>query len=265
MRIHWSDNDRYFGPFTFARERSYRRFGLVLGSGDGDDYPGCRLRMHAFGRTLIVALPPIIKPAREWVDTSRHSWSKGAGGYWDSHEREYGFVFVEGALHLDYGQQTGDSTTDKSKCYFLPWKQWRFVGHRLYGLDGKLFAKLPHRAKFNSPAYAEQKRLEDACPTASFDFDDFDGERITAVTKIEEREWAFGERKFKWLSLFRRNKIRRSLDIRFSAETGKRKGSWKGGTVGHGIDMLPGELHVDAFRRYCAEHNMSFVMPLVGA
>ena len=46
-------------------------------------------------------------------------------------------------------------------------------------------------------------------------------------------------------------KIRRSLDLEFSGETGPEKGSWKGGTVGTGIEMLPGELHEAAFRRYC--------------
>lgn len=35
---------------------------------------------------------------------------------------------------------------------------------------------------------------------------------------------------FKWLSWFGRPKIRRSLDIQFSSETGPEKGSWKGGT-----------------------------------
>ena len=43
-----------------------------------------------------------------------------------------------------------------------------------------------------------------------------------------------------------------------AGETGKRKGSWKGGTIGHSIGMEPGELHESAFRRYCTEHNMVF-------
>lgn len=34
---------------------------------------------------------------------------------------------------------------------------------------------------------------------------------------------------------------------------------WKGGTTGHAINMLSGELHEAAFRRYCAENNMTFV------
>lgn len=74
-------------------------------------------------------------------------------------------------------------------------------------------------------------------------------------THIEEREWKFGTGWFRWLSWFRKPKVSRSLDIRFSEEVGKDKGSWKGGKVGHGIDMLPGELHEAAFRRYCEKEH----------
>jgi hypothetical protein len=92
-----------------------------------------------------------------------------------------------------------------------------------------------------------------------FSFKDFDGEELTARTTIEEREWRFGVGWFKWLSLFRKPKISRYLEIAFSGETGERKGSWKGGTIGHSTEMRSGELHESAFRRYCAEHDMTFV------
>lgn len=257
--IRWSNNDRYFGPFTYA-SGDYKRLAVVLGSGDGDDYPGCRLRISIFRRTLIVALPPIIKPWRKWVDTSRYAWSPNPrGGYWDTGEREYGFTYSEGHLSVALGRATNDSSTEQRWGCFLPWTQWRFIRHSLYGLEGELFADLPHRARWNSPEYEEGRRLEADCPAVAFAFNDFDGERITATTKIEERAWKFGTGWFKWLSLFRRQKVSRSLDIDFSAETGKRKGSWKGGTVGHSIDMRPGELHEVAFRRYCSEHNMEFI------
>jgi hypothetical protein len=78
--IRWSDNDRYFGPFTFARERRSGQFAIMLGSGDGDDYPGCRLRISVGKWTVIAALPPVLKPFRRWVDTSHYEWSKGSGG-----------------------------------------------------------------------------------------------------------------------------------------------------------------------------------------
>lgn len=255
--IRWSDNDRYFGPFTLAAG-DYPRLAFVLGSGDGDDYPGCRLRISAFRRTLIVALPAIIKPWRRWVDTSRYEWSRGPGsGYWDTGAREYGFTYAEGHLSVALGRVTNDSSTEQRWGYFLPWTQWRHVRHSLYRLDGKLFADLPQGRFMDT--YDAVEALKKACPSASFLFDDFDGERITATTRIEEREWRFGERKFKWLSLFRAPKVRRSLDLRFSAEVGKRKGSWKGGTIGTGIDMLPGELHEAAFRRYCQQNRLTFI------
>ena len=85
-----------------------------------------------------------------------------------------------------------------------------------------------------------------------------DGEELTASTNIDEMEWRFGTG---WSNGgcpgSVRNKIRRSLDIRFSAKPANAK-VVKGGTLGHGIDMLPGEMHEAAFRRYCQEHRMVF-------
>lgn len=262
--IRWSDNDRYWGPFTYA-PADYSRMAVVLGSGDGDDSPGCRLRISAFKQTLIVALPPIIKPWRAWVDTSRYEWSRGPdSGYWETHEREYGFSVSEGFLQVFLGRQTHDSSTEQSWSWFLPWTQWRHVRRSFYGLNGEHVATLPDTGKsyLGDPGRWDRERaIEDATPTASFAFKDYDGEALTVTAKIEEREWRFGTGYFKWLSLFRKRRICRSLDLRFSGETGERKGSWKGGTIGHSIDMLPGELHEAAFRRYCEQNRMTFVGP----
>lgn len=269
-RPRWSDNDAYFGPFTFAYDKKYRPFAIDIRSGGDEDMgSGCRLRFSAFGATLLIALPRwVLRPARRWVDTSRYEWSGEGQGYWDIIPREYGFAFSDTgmvggtvALHLSFGRKTHDSSTDQSKCYFLPWTDWRHVRHSLYGLDGKHFADMPHSFRLGESSWEEREKLEAACPKATFAFRDFDGEELTAATKIEEREWRLGTRWCKWLSWFARPKVHRSLDIRFSGETGKRKGSWKGGTLGHGINMLPGELHEAAFRRYCDEHEMEFVAP----
>jgi hypothetical protein len=138
------------------------------------------------------------------------------------------------------------------------------VRKSLYGLQGEHVWTEPQtnwrllNVQENIEAHRKIWEAEESCPTVSFAFTDFDGEALTAKTKIEEREWRAGTGWFKWLSYFRTPIIHRSLDIRFSGETGKRKGSWKGGTVGHSIEMNPGELHESAFRRYCAEHEMKF-------
>ena len=257
--IKWSDNDRYLGPFTLSRNGTFRHTGIILGSGDGDEYAGCRLRISLFGWTLISALPPIIKPWRRWVDTSRHEWSGPAGGYWDTGEREYGFTLSDGYLSIALGRVTNDSDTEQRRGYFLPWTQWRHVRHSFYGLTGNHVWTEPEHRGWDRDAYAVLDAARKEVPVAIFAFKDFDGEELTAKTRIEEREWRFGTGWFKWLSLFRRRKISRDLDIEFSGETGKRKGSWKGGTIGHSITMLPGELHEAAFRRYCDENSMTFL------
>lgn len=267
------EDDHYWGPFTYARERreNGRDFGIVLTSGKGDDDDsfsnGCYVRIHLFGHTLCIVLPAVIKPARVWhtITTeptrSRLIAEGRKPGYWDSWARDYGFCFVDGALHYDYGVQTHDSDTDKSGVWFLPWRQTRTVRHSLYDHRGELFAHLAQKPNYRAwpNRWAAERAIEEACPSVSFEFDDFDGERITVKTRIDEREWRVGTGWFTWLSLIRPSRIGRSLDLRFGSETGKRKGSWKGGTVGHSINMLPGELHEGAFRRYCVEHDMKFI------
>lgn len=272
--IRWSHNDRYFGPFTYAADCSYRPFSVVLGSGRGEDcdwheagQSTCFLRFSALRRTLIIALPQFIQPSRNWVDTSHYGWTNNPrGGYWNIDPREYGFCVLDGHLSVSFGRITDDSSTEQRWGWFFPWKAWRHVRRSLYDLSGSHFATIPERARHNKVGdaawrnhWAVETALEEACPTASFEFDDYDGERIVATTRIEEREWKKGEGRFKWLALFWPRKIQRSLDLRFSSEVGKRKGSWKGGTVGHSIAMLPGELHEAAFRRYCEQNNLIFV------
>jgi hypothetical protein len=236
---------------------------MVLGSGDDDERPGCRLRMSGFGHTLIIALPGIVRP---WKRKVIAHWDAatiarlGRDWYWDTYPREYGFSYggEAGFLQVFLGPHTHDSTTTKIWSKFMPWRSWRHVRHSLYDLDGAHFADMPDRGSYIE-TLPERERLQETCPSATYGFTDFDGEALTATTRIEEREWRLGEGRFKWLSWFRNPNISRSLDIRFSKETGKRKGSWKGGTTGHSITMLPGELHESAFRRYCAEHDMAFI------
>ncbi len=151
-----------------------------------------------------------------------------------------------------------DSSTHRTKVYGIPWLQWRFVRCSLFDLSGEMFANLPqYRLGDNSHIVA--KAIEAAQPKARFTFKDFDGEEITATCRIEEREWKAGDGWFSWVSLFRRNKVHRALDLVFSSEVGRRNGSWKGGTLGHGIEMEAGELHEAAFRRYCDQKELTFI------
>lgn len=231
---------------------------IALCSGDGDEHPGCTLKLIGFVHFVTIPLPPIIKPHRRKVIAG--SWDAatverlGRNWYWDYTEREYGFSISDNNFFNVYlGRQSHDSSTEQRWSCFLPWTSWRHVRTSIYGLQGEHLLDMPQ--KFGDDYW----KARDSAPTASFTFRDFDGEVIVAKCRIEEREWRLGERWFRWLSWFAKPKIRRSLDIAFSAEVGRRKGSWKGGTVGHGIEMEPGELHAEAFARYCVEHKLELI------
>lgn len=260
--LEWTrENDHKWGPFLYAKGKSAGH-AIVVSSGDGDEYRGARLRLSVGGHTFLLALPAVLVPPHrrkvfpnwdaEMVARLGRNW------YWDTTEREFGVSLCHGLLMFRYGRQTHDSSTEKSAGFFLPWTQWRHVRHSFYSADGTLLRSFVDGVDRSwDDEYAFQKSI----PTVDFKFDDFDGERIVAKTKIEEREWRFGTGWFKWLSWFRPAKIKRSLDLEFTAEVGRRKGSWKGGTLGHGIEMKPGETVEETFRRYCDENNLTFVVP----
>jgi hypothetical protein len=242
--------------------------GLALSSGSGD-YPGCKLTIQFPGFYITLRLPQgLLKPECRKVTPG---WDEatierlGRDWYWDCMERRYGGYLHDGFLCIHHGRHTMDSSTDQSWGWFLPWTQWRFVRHSLYDLDGRKLCDLPQWSRKLGGDWFDHRRKEDVeidkQPKAHFDFLDYDGEAIKVRCRVEEREWRFGTGYFKWLSLFRRARISRTVDLDFSKEVGRRKGSWKGGTVGHAVDLLPGESVEFAFRRYCGDHNLTFLGP----
>jgi len=265
-----TDNDKNWGPFTFCKWK--HRFGFHLNSGDGDDEDGYKnhILATAFGYGIRIQIPNIIRPWRIKHDAQ---WDEktiarlGRNWYYQTWRREFGLSLSDMGngydfLQVHFGAQTHDSETTKSWCKHIPWKQWRCVRNSIYKPNGEHFAT-EIRGKF-----FDFMKIKDECPSASFEFEDFDGQKITATCIIEEREWHKGEGWFKWLKYFSTPKIRRSLDIKFSDEVGPEKGSWKGGTLGHGTEMEPNETPMEAFKKYCAkEHKQrgrSFSLRFIG-
>lgn len=75
--------------------------------------------------------------------------------------------------------------------------------------------------------------------------DSFDGEVIPTTIYVEEREW---RRKWLgWTKLFAQ--VSRTIDVHFSKECGKGKGSWKGGTLGCGYNLIPNETPLECLMR----------------
>lgn len=240
-------------------------YSVRLSSGDGEEYKGCTLTVVGFRRYLTLKLPAIIKPKAEKVYPK--SWDAatvarlGRNWYWQYTERQYGMTLFENHFSIHYGLATDSSRTEQRWGCFLPWMEWRFHRMTLYDLHWQIdWTQLEdERGGKGFKRYEVQSAAEARVPKAGFSFKDFDGEVIRALTHLEQREWRRGRGWFKWLSHFYAPKIRYSLAIEFSSEMGPKKGSWKGGTLGHSIETTPGESHETAFRRYCLENNMEFI------
>lgn len=257
-----TDHDKTFGPLTWGKA-TWNPLRFVWSSGDEEegDYRN-DVTVYAFGWVARLWLPNILQPFR--IKHRAIGWDvatvqrMGRDWYYETHPREYGFSLSDGSLQLFLGPQTHDSTTTKSAYWNLPWMHWRFVRHSYCGLNGEyVWTEYERQRVRGVDRFAEQQAAKDETPKCVFEFIDYDKAINQATTLIEEREWHYGTGWFRWLSWFVPPKIRRSLDIAFSAEVGPEKGSWKGGTLGHGIDMLPGELHEAAFRRYCEQEHRS--------
>lgn len=217
-------------------------------------------------------IPNLIKPKTEWVDLSvaflssfQAPWAQNNPepnrGYTKSIAKDYGFTIYDNILFLHYGIQPGcwisndRKNSDHTFVWYFPWTQTRHVRHDLYNLDGTYFATVEGANRLNSNWSKSYEQLVKAVPKIRFQFCDFDGEVIEAECYISEREWHHGSGWFKWLSWFHKPIISRCLEISFNKEVGYEKGSWKGGTMGHGIELRPNESPYSAFCRYGTEYD----------
>lgn len=103
-----------------------------------------------------------------------------------------------------------------------------------------------------SPKKFYNDEWKDKQKSWNYDYtDSYDGEVIPTTIYVDEREW-----RPKWLTWTDRfKKVRTSIDIHFSKECGKKKGSWKGGCIGCGYTLLPNEDPLDCLKRMEVERK----------
>jgi hypothetical protein len=132
----------------------------------------------------------------------------------------YGFQFYDDILWIRYGKEKG-KRTDPSIRIYMPW-HWRHVEHKVLG------DKTRHGFTYRLNNGQVQHRI--------------------ATINPEQRTW-----KRCWLP---HTKTVQTIDITFDDEVGERTGSWKGGTIGCGYVMLPGETPAQTLRRMERERKL---------
>lgn len=133
----------------------------------------------------------------------------------------YGFYFFEDALVLQWGKTTG-RRGDPQKFIYMPWA-WNHREHKI------LSEKETHPYRYIRRSGEVQER--------------------TATINVESRLWTRY-----WLP---HRLYKRTINVEFNDEVGERTGSWKGGTIGCGYDMLTGETPLQCLRRMERERKFT--------
>lgn len=243
------------------------RFEIATSRGGYDDDwrkpAGNDITVELFGRRWEWRIREFIKPiAKSKNDFKRLADQISYTYYVDYTQRRYGAYLFDGHLNVMYGNASDDSSEEQRWSCFVPWSAARFIRTSHYDRDGAKIL-LTHwdaemRAKHGRFTWDLKRAEVEALDNRSvFAFADYDGEEILATCRVDEREWRIGTGIFKWLFYFRRPRIKKSLSLEFSEEVGREKGSWKGGTIGHGIDMEPGESVRHCWARYCDKYHLT--------
>lgn len=220
------------------------------------------LRFSLFGYYVYIRIPEFIKPKVKKVEYNRNGEQITYNNFI---RRHYAFSINVDSFCVYYGQQPDQwvadkpEESDKSWYWHYPWKQWYQISHKVFYGDNQVIEENTKGAIPRLDAWRDFREKLDKIPKYRFTFNDYDGEEIQVEAYIEERIYRInsgGKKNFWWfLPLFIKDNKVRSLDLDFKPGYGKRKSSWKGGTCGHSIELLPNETPQDAFIRYGTEKD----------
>lgn len=159
---------------------------------------------------------------------------------WDPFEimESWGAACGEGTLHLHWGRHT--------KVLWIPWRNWVQVAHDVRQATGNWTpfvgswerGKAPDRRHVETLPYRYMLRSGEV-------------QARTAAVSVERRVRRL--RMLRWLPWFQRTT--HAIDVTFSDEVGERSGSWKGGCIGCGYELKPGETAPQCLKRMETERR----------
>jgi hypothetical protein len=145
--------------------------------------------------------------------------------------QQWGFSLCDDALHLRWNE--------RGKVVWLPWFNKVHQRHEVRRADGSW---VPFVGSWEEK---EPDGREVFTLPYTYILRNGTPQHRTATVFVDRRSWR--PRWFTWTSLFENS--RQSIDVEFNEEVGEQAGSWKGGCVGCGWDMLPGETAEQTLRR----------------
>ena len=162
----------------------------------------------------------------------------------------YGFYFYSDrhwfpdTICFNYGM--------KYKFFDLPWSlQWYRTSY--FMSDGEWEHEYKERKIHDVHSEEFNKRKFRQKESYTYVLNSGEVQKRIATVTVDEREW---RRKWlMWSNLF--NRIRTTIGVEFNDEVGERSGSWKGGTLGCGYEILPNETPLMCLRRMEKERKFN--------
>jgi hypothetical protein len=167
-----------------------------------------------------------------WVPSSKRE-------PWMREWQRFGFSWTDDALHFHWNEM--------SKVWWIPWLNKVHQRHEVRRVDGSW---VPFVGSWEQK---ESDGREEFTLPYCYILRNGTPQHRTATVFVERRAWR--PKWFQWSSIF--EKSRQSIDVCFDDEVGERSGSWKGGCVGCGWEMLPGETAEQTLRRMERERKFN--------
>lgn len=171
----------------------------------------------------------------------------------------FGFSYADAALHLRWGKRT--------KVIWMPWDWGANIRNEVQNEKGEFVL-----ASDVMESIARKWLLRAGVSRDSlWNLNIPDGRKMYESTyryilkngEVQERvaKYYVGEREWRW-RIFHPlaigpKKVSRTINIDFDKEVGEGTGSWKGGCLGCGYEMLPGETPEQTLRRMERERKFS--------
>lgn len=210
-------------------EAYWKRWGLVFefiytGQEDEDKLPWM-LHAHFLVFSLFLHFPCSLIP-----NSKKEKWRRD----WQC----WGFAFFEDAIHFYWGEHAG--------IWYLPIFHKVFQRHEVLRADGSW---VPFVGTW------EQDKEPDgrAVFTAPYAYKLENGTIQLREASVYVERWAWRPKWLQWTRAF--ESVRQCIEVTFSDEVGERRGSWKGGCIACGYDMLPGETPQATLRRMQRERK----------
>jgi hypothetical protein len=167
-------------------------------------------------------------------------------GIQDCESAAWGFNYHNDTIWIYIGGGGNFEGGKKWITIDMPWQiDWYRTSTLLYGStwfhETKNNRKTWNGSNIRTYDWLEENKWKETHPY----IDNYDGTQVNATISVEEREWR--PKWFKWTNLFA--KVRKTIRVDFDKEVGSEKGSWKGGVLGCGYELLPGETPQQCLKR----------------